>query len=124
MAIGITGANNGYSRKVADERFIQATGDTVSGNLTVTGTLSTTLLEALSANITVIDIKQYELSGFNVQGNATVQGSVSATGNITVNQRLNFAGDSSGTNNMSFYRVGSNNWNWDTSGVGTVANLN
>jgi hypothetical protein len=80
MAIGITGANNGYSRKVADERFIQATGDTVSGNLTVTGTLSTTLLEALSANITVIDIKQYELSGFNVQGNATVQGSVSATG--------------------------------------------
>ena len=82
MAIGITGANNGYSRKVADERFIQTAGGTVTGNLTVTGTLSTTLLEALSANITVIDIKQYELSGFNVQGNATVQGSVSATGNI------------------------------------------
>jgi hypothetical protein len=80
MAIGITGANNGYSRKVADERFIQTAGGTVTGNLTVTGTLSTTLLEALSANITVIDIKQYELSGFNVQGNATVQGSVSATG--------------------------------------------
>lgn len=82
MAIGITGANNGYSRPAADNRFIQTAGGTVTGNLTVTGTLSTTLLEALSANITVIDIKQYELSGFNVQGNATVQGSVSATGNI------------------------------------------
>jgi hypothetical protein len=43
----------------------------------------TTQLDALSANITVIDIKQYELSGFNVQGNATVQGSISASGTIT-----------------------------------------
>ena len=44
----------------------------------------TTQLDALSANITVIDIKQYELSGFNVQGNATVQGSISASGNLVV----------------------------------------
>ena len=44
----------------------------------------TTQLDALSANITVIDIKQYELSGFNVQGDATVQGSISASGNLVV----------------------------------------
>jgi hypothetical protein len=124
MAIGITGANNGYSRKVADERFIQTAGGTVTGNLTVTGTLSTTLLEALSANITVIDIKQYELSGFNVQGNATVQGSVSATGDITVNQRLNFAGDASGANNLFFRRNSSNNWTWGSNGVGEILGIN
>jgi hypothetical protein len=79
MAIGITGANNGYSRKVADERFIQTAGGTVTGNLTVTGTLSTTLLEALSANITVIDIKVYELSGFSVKGDVDIEGNVSAS---------------------------------------------
>lgn len=44
----------------------------------------TNQLDALSANISIIDIKQYELSGFNVQGDATVQGSISATGNLTV----------------------------------------
>jgi hypothetical protein len=43
----------------------------------------TTHLDALSANITVLDIKQYELSGFNVQGDCTIQGSVSASGNIS-----------------------------------------
>ena len=48
----------------------------------------TTQLDALSANITVIDIKQYELSGFNVQGNATVQGSISASGTITADNMI------------------------------------
>ncbi len=42
----------------------------------------TTHLDALSANITVIDIKQYELSGFNVTGDVTINGTVSA-GNLS-----------------------------------------
>lgn len=54
---------------------------TNSRNLVV-DSLSANIINALSANITVIDIKQYELSGFNVQGNATVQGTISATGPI------------------------------------------
>ncbi len=62
--------------------YLPLSGGTVNGNLTVVGTLCATLLEALSANITVLDIKQYELSGFNVKGNATVQGTVSASGNL------------------------------------------
>jgi hypothetical protein len=60
------------------------------GGLTVTGGISadriyTTQLDAISANITVIDIKQYELSGFNVQGDCTVHGSVSANRFVTHN---------------------------------------
>ena len=51
----------------------------------VVDSLSANVINALSANITVIDIKQYELSGFNVQGNATVQGTISATGPIYAN---------------------------------------
>ena len=34
----------------------------ISGNLDVTGTITATLINAVSANFTVIDIKQYELS--------------------------------------------------------------
>lgn len=64
----------------------------------------TTQLDALSANISVIDITRYELSGFNVTGDVTINGSVSAsrylnlpplnylplsggtvTGNVTIN---------------------------------------
>lgn len=58
-------------------------GGTMNGDLTIRGGLIsdriyTTQLDALSANITVIDIKQYELSGFNVTGDVTINGSVSA----------------------------------------------
>ena len=42
----------------------------------------TNQIDALSANITVIDIKQYELSGFNVTGDVTINGTVSA-GNLS-----------------------------------------
>jgi hypothetical protein len=48
----------------------------------------TTQLDALSANITVLDIKQYELSGFSVQGDCTIQGSVSASGTITADNMI------------------------------------
>ena len=63
--------------------YLPLSGGTVTGNVTVVGGLSadriyTTQLDALSANITVIDIKQYELSGFNVTGDVTINGSVSA----------------------------------------------
>jgi hypothetical protein len=63
--------------------YLPLSGGTVTGNVTVTGSVSadriyTTQLDALSANITVIDIKQYELSGFNVTGDVTINGSVSA----------------------------------------------
>jgi len=59
--------------------YLPLSGGTVNGNVTITGTLSVTNLEALSANITVLDIKQYELSGFNITGNTTVNGTLSAT---------------------------------------------
>lgn len=104
-------------------QYLPISGGTVTGNLTVNGTLSTTLLEALSANITVIDIKQYELSGFNVTGNATVQGSVSATGDLTVHKRLNFAGDANGANNLYFVRNSNNNWAWESNGVGQIMSI-
>jgi hypothetical protein len=58
--------------------------NTLSATTLSADRIFTTQLDALSANITVIDIKQYELSGFNVQGNATVQGSISVSGNLTV----------------------------------------
>lgn len=63
--------------------YLPLSGGTVTGDVTVVGGLSadriyTTQLDALSANITVIDIKQYELSGFNVTGDVTINGSVSA----------------------------------------------
>ena len=59
--------------------YLPLSGGTVTGNVTVIGTLSTTLLEATSANITYLDIKQYELSGFNSTGNITVVGTISAS---------------------------------------------
>lgn len=59
-----------------------------TSNLNVTSlsatSLSATTIHALSSFVEVIDIKQYELSGFNVKGDATVQGSISATGNLVV----------------------------------------
>ena len=63
---------------------------TLSATILSADRIFTTQLDALSANITVIDIKQYELSGFNVQGDATVQGSISASGNLTVDTNTFF----------------------------------
>ena len=100
--------------------YLPLSGGTVTGNVTVTGGLSadriyTTQLDALSANITVIDIKQYELSGFNVTGNVTINGSVSAqnisaanlysSGNVgigttTPNEKLTVVGNISATGNL------------------------
>jgi hypothetical protein len=70
--------------------YLPLSGGTITGDVTVTGLLSaeriyTTQLDALSANITVIDIKQYELSGFNVTGDVTINGTVSA-GNLSAGE--------------------------------------
>jgi hypothetical protein len=58
-----------------------------TNNITINGLsadrIYTTQLDALSANISVIDIKQYELSGFNVTGDCTIQGNISANGAIS-----------------------------------------
>jgi hypothetical protein len=72
--------------------FLNLSGGTVTGSLSVNSLsaarIYTTQLDVLSANINVIDIKQYELSGFNVQGNATITGNISASGILTVGTRI------------------------------------
>lgn len=52
-------------------------------NLTITGTISTTMLEALSANIRYLDINTYELSGFHSTGNVDIDGNLTVTETIT-----------------------------------------
>jgi gas vesicle protein len=56
------------------------TGGSIGGNLTVLGSISATLLEATSANITYIDIKEYELSGFDVKGDVKIEGNTFVEG--------------------------------------------
>jgi len=89
--------------------YLPLSGGTVTGTTIFTGTISATLIEATSANITVIDIKQYELSGFNVQGNATVQGTVSASGLIYA------SGSNSDNWNSTYSTVQSNSSTWTQS---------
>lgn len=56
----------------------------ISGDLTVTGTISATVFNAVSANFSIIDIKQYELSGFSVAGDVSLTGDLSGSGNIYI----------------------------------------
>ena len=51
-------------------------------NFTATNLLVTNLT-ALSSILNVVDITQYEISGFNVQGDANVNGNVNVTGNLS-----------------------------------------
>jgi len=85
--VGSISASQYLGLSIPSGNYLPLSGGTVTGNVTVTGQLSTdriytNQLDALSANITVIDIKQYELSGFNVTGNVTINGTVSA-GNLS-----------------------------------------
>jgi len=89
-------------------KYLPLSGGTVTGDLTINNTLSVyslsanrifvSQLDALSANITVIDIKQYELSGFNVTGNCTIQGSVSSNNAVYGSNLVYLGGNTAGSN--------------------------
>jgi hypothetical protein len=63
----------------------------VEGSI-ITGTLSATTIHAVSSFVEYIDIKQYELSGFDVTGNVSVSGNIDVTENITLSGNLNIDG--------------------------------
>jgi hypothetical protein len=52
---------------------------TVFGNLSVSGTLSATMIEAVSSRITYLDIREYELSGFRATGPVIIETNSSDT---------------------------------------------
>lgn len=56
----------------------------ISGDLTVTGEISATAFYASSAHFSIIDIKQYELSGFDVTGDVSLTGNLSAQGDLFI----------------------------------------
>jgi hypothetical protein len=55
----------------------------IDGDLTVTGVISATIFNAVSANFSVIDIKQYELSGFSITGDLSATGSAIFQGSLS-----------------------------------------
>ena len=57
-----------------------------------TTTLSATTIHAVSSFVEYIDIKQFELSGFDVTGNVSISGNMNVTGNITLSGDLNIDG--------------------------------
>lgn len=63
----------------------------ITDSLTATNLLVTNLT-ALSSVLNIVDVTQYELSGFNILGNASIAGNVNVTSNLGVN------GDLSATN--------------------------
>ena len=63
----------------------------VEGSI-ITDTLSATTIHAVSSFVEYIDIKQYELSGFDVTGNVSVSGNIDVTENITLSGNLNIDG--------------------------------
>ena len=84
-------------------------GGTVNGNVTINGTLSSNFIRAASANIDVINITSYELSGFSIlSGGLTVQGTISSNNIIYAS-----GGNSNQWNNV-FSTVQSYSGNWDS----------
>lgn len=96
---------------IATGNYLPLTGGIVAGDLTVTRTLSATTLYATSAFVTIVDITQYELSGFNVTGNVTVNGTLSSSQVLYAN-----AGNSNQWNS-SYSTVNANSANWNYHGA-------
>lgn len=101
-------ALSGGGGGTATGAYLPLSGGTVTGTTIFTGTLSATLIEAISANFTVIDIKQYELSGFNVEGNVTVSGIISS------NNIVNANGGNSNNWNSTYTTLNVNSGSWDS----------
>ena len=83
------------------------------------GTLSAdsifvTNFNAVSANITVIDIKQYELSGFGVTGNVTVSGNLGVTQALSSQNTVYAAGGNSTQWNATYTAFSANSGNYVT----------
>ena len=71
--------------------YLPLSGGTITRSLSVFDTIQSnrgifSSLTATSAIFNIIDIRQYELSGFNVTGNVTVNGNISATKIIYSNE--------------------------------------
>ena len=113
--------------------FVNASGDTIDGDLHVTNQLTVdqhlagntayfTSITALSTVVDVIDIKVRELSGYDIiEGDLTVQGDISASGDIYLNDRtlLFSSGETftsqDSTNSKSVYTdVSNTSANWNT----------
>jgi len=83
-------------------------GGTINGNVTINGTLSSNFIRAASANIDVINITNYELSGFSIlSGGLTVEGTVSS------NNIVYASGGNSNQWNSAFTTVQNSSGNWD-----------
>lgn len=83
-------------------------GGTINGNVTINGTMSSNFIRATSANIDIINITNYELSGFSIlSGGLTVQGTISSNNIVYAS-----GGNSNQWNNV-FSTVQSSSGNWD-----------
>lgn len=130
--VGAISANQYLGITIPTGDYLPLSGGTITGDLTVRNTLSAyslsaerifaTQLDALSANITVIDIKQYELSGFNVTGNCTIQGSVSSN-NAVYGSNLVYLGGNTAGSNLTIGTNDSYNLAFETNGVNRMTIL-
>jgi hypothetical protein len=83
-------------------------GGTINGNVTINGTLSSNFIRATSANIDIVNITNYELSGFSIlSGGLTVQGTISS------NNVVYASGGNSNQWNSAFTTVQNSSGNWD-----------
>ena len=102
----------GFSRitfsKFEDSLDFFKNGGTINGNVTINGTLSSNFIRAASANIDVINITNYELSGFSIlSGGLTVEGTISS------NNIVYASGGNSNQWNSAFTTVQNSSGNWD-----------
>jgi hypothetical protein len=83
-------------------------GGTINGNVTINGTMSSNFIRATSANIDIINITNYELSGFSIlSGGLTVEGTISS------NNIVYASGGNSNQWNSTFTTVQNSSGNWD-----------